>query len=633
MARVMTVPPSNLLLLLRLLDDDLPAAIAAQVRARFEKDSALAAQYQRIQIIDAEEYSAEQLLQGVNTIDPDQAAAFVEGSLSAEEQISFEEHCWQYDAALRELISLRRGADTISPLTDLGLQITDAQRQAKQLLADETKNANANSVTEVRVLRPPPPTSVRRRNRGDQKLVLVVTLAIVVAAILVLSSSLHNDQENKIVQPDPEVQETQGLAPNDVAPRQEIPQQFEEEYQGPVVNQDDSEQIMVAPVDPNLDNIPDKTPDTPPLIQQKSFLVSWSDIAGVSAARSTSSRRWAGISSPPAKAFWLEDQKTQLITLSWSRLFGKLAGGAALIVDADSLLQISRVPDSKIRTSKGPVILLDVSRGRVAVSGLHAGQQLLVQAGKEVLNLQADEESTLSMERVQGELILAAHQGRFTSVKGRITPASWVRVDVRGRLSLFTPPAQDEWYRSAAVYTLPGNLCETLNSAANFVVAARGFEKSEIEQVQTVSFEATLNCDDQGQTRTNTAKRLANSRQERERMVLIRWLIQQFQQDNKLGEVALRTVCQAQQTPPQLASAMQGWFLSAAYRLRPTQMQMTQLINGLGGTAPLFSRQCALTFLRQILNDPLQEYDISTPNNRRAMTAVIAKVRRWQNGQ
>ena len=78
----MTVPSSNLLLLLRLLDNDLPAAIAAQVRARFEKDSVLASQYQRIQIIDAEEYSAEQLLQGVNTIDPDQAAAFVEGSLS-----------------------------------------------------------------------------------------------------------------------------------------------------------------------------------------------------------------------------------------------------------------------------------------------------------------------------------------------------------------------------------------------------------------------------------------------------------------------------------------------------------------------------------------------------------------------
>ena len=630
----MTVPSSNLLLLLRLLDNDLPAAIAAQVRARFEKDSVLASQYQRIQIIDAEQYTAEQLLQDVDVIDPDQAAAFVEGALSAEEEISFEEHCWQCDAALRELISLRRGADSISPLTDLGFQVTDAQRQAQQLLAEEATSSNEDSITQLPAFRPPPPVSVHRRTRGDQKFVVVVTLAIVVAAILVVGSSLQDDQETKTVQPAPEVRETQGLPPNDVAPPQDIAHQSEEKYQGPPVKKDDSEPIMVAPVDPDPNKMPDRTPEPPPLNEQKSFWVSWSDISGVSAVRSTSSQRWVGISSPPATKFWMEDQKAQLITLSWSRLFGQLAGGAALIVDAESLLQISSIPESETRTSKGTGIMLDVSRGRVAVSGLHAGQQLLVQVGKEVLQLHADEESTLSMERVQGELILAAHQGRFTSLKGKITPASWGRVDVRGRLSLFSPPARDEWYKSsAAPDTLPDNVCDTLNSAANFLVAAKGFGKSEIEQVQTVSFEAALNCDDQGQARINTTRRLANSRQERERMILIRWLIQQFQQDNKLGEAALRTVCEAQQTPPVLASAMQGWFLSAAYRLRPTQMQLTQLVNGLGGTAPLFSRQCALTFLRQILNDPLQEYDILAPNNRRAMTAVIAKVRRWQNGQ
>ena len=276
----MTVHSSNLLLLLRLLDDDLPAAIAAQVRARFETDSVLAEQYQKIRIIDAEQYSAEQLLQDVDTIDPDQAAAFVEGSLPAEEQISFEEHCWQYDAALRELISLRRAADSISPLIDLGFPIADAQHQAQMLLANETKSSDEDSITGLPVLRQTPPTSVHRRTRGERKFVLVVTLAVVLAGALVLSSALQDDPETKLVQPDPEVRQTPGLAPKDVATQPEIPPQFQqEEYQLPAPRPNDSEQIMVAPLDPNSDNMPDKNLDTPPLIDQKPFLVSWSDIS------------------------------------------------------------------------------------------------------------------------------------------------------------------------------------------------------------------------------------------------------------------------------------------------------------------------------------------------------------------
>ncbi|MGB0742184.1 MAG: hypothetical protein ACPGXX_19100, partial [Planctomycetaceae bacterium] len=179
---------------------------------------------------------------------------------------------------------------------------------------------------------------------------------------------------------------------------------------------------------------------------------------------------------------------------------------------------------------------------------------------------------------------------------------------------------------------IPGNVCESLNTSADFVADAGEFEQAEALEVQAIALQAALNgvAGPEDVLSATLAARLAGSGREQDRILLIRWLIMRFQQQLELGEADLRVVCLSQQTPARMTFAMNGWFRSAAYGAGPTVRQLSELVNGLSESAPLFTRQCALVFLRQILQDPLREYSVLMPRDRNALRAVATRVRQWQ---
>jgi len=72
---------------------------------------------------------------------------------------------------------------------------------------------------------------------------------------------------------------------------------------------------------------------------------------------------------------------------------------------------------------------------------------------------------------------------------------------------------------------------------------------------------------------------------------------------------------------------LRRWFAAVKSGRKPQAADLGRLVHGLLPRQPLFVRQCAIHFLRQITNLPLAEYHPERPT-RAALKSVALKVRR-----
>ncbi|MCO6454605.1 MAG: hypothetical protein J5I93_04820, partial [Pirellulaceae bacterium] len=130
----MSVSPSNLISLLRLLDRTLPAGEAGMVRERLAGEPELAVQYRLVLRAMQPAADIDALLTHADDLDVSEVAEFVEGRMSAERQASFESRCWSSEGVLREVIAAWQAAGEAAALEQAVASTDDARAAARSLL-------------------------------------------------------------------------------------------------------------------------------------------------------------------------------------------------------------------------------------------------------------------------------------------------------------------------------------------------------------------------------------------------------------------------------------------------------------------------------------------------------------------
>jgi hypothetical protein len=478
----MSVASSNLISLLRLLDDTLPADVAVRLRERLADDAEFADQYRRVAKAMQQEFTAEKLLPHIDDVDPFDVAEFVEGTMTDEQQSDFEQRCWNSESLLSEVISTWKATND-SALTESDTTTSDrAQTVVSCLLSSSSAEAEtrpvpaeqpeaAPSVTagtqlpadDVSIALKETEQSILDRPRRDSGLFIVIA-GVALALVLVAFQFFGRTTPDQIAHPEPDNSPTdsshdehRNVAHDDstdvIIPDGAIPQSPYEEAppneSKPEIAQDGTLRPMNQPPQETRKR-QTTTPDSPD--ERVIALVDWSTITGIAGAKSADSDVWSGIHSRAVNDLWKSNARSQLMTLSHSRASGDLAGGARAIADADSLIEFGAEAsnadsaDDSVSAQLRP--LLNVLRGRLAIDGLQNGQQVLVQVDGQTIDVEATRNnSTFAIERIAGETVVAAYRGEVRAGDRKLTRRLWGRVSSSGEVSAFRPQRPTDWYR------------------------------------------------------------------------------------------------------------------------------------------------------------------------------------------
>lgn len=499
-----------------------------------------------------------------------------------------------------------------------------------------------------------------RTRRAAQAWIVVGGIAVVLLALMLrmLSQAGPERMAQPGDQPGPE-QEPQmvhdGTVPDEIRedenPQTPLPERENESdreslvHDGGATEADDTLQQPREGADLVQDRTPrESVPDTPapptprPPNKPQVTLVAWSQIDGIVGDKTTEETVWGGIHSRSAADLWHSQVRSQLVTMPNSRASGTMAGGMQIIADADSLIEMGAAdvgdPQRKDETAEAIMPVVAVQRGRLAIDGLYSGQRIQLQVDSRRIEIQATaDESTLAIERVAGETVVAAYRGTLQAGGQSITRRAWKRVDGAGTMTSFQPQRPVEWYRkSGRASSIPIKTCTAFNTAPDLVQLAESMEASQNARDSAIAVQVALRClisKDQPMT-VGLARRLLNSKQASHGQELIEWLVTRYRQDVAGGEADLRVVCRILQTPPKTTIAMSGWFQTAVAGQPPSRVQLGELLAHLRNTSPVFARRCSKYFLQHLLNDPLTEYDPAKAPTRAALSSVTQKVRRWE---
>ncbi len=235
---------TDLWLLLELMEGTIPSADREALRARIAGDKQLRQRWQQLNSVQP---PAGNVVSIAEAISPDDIAAFLDGTLSVEDELAFEAHCWKSPHTLFELVSLASNRHEEVPISDsLVSRILDLSPMVRP---DEE---DVLPVIQVKISEP----SARSRASGSYLIpVMLSTIAVLVAAVLWLA--LRDDDPNKLAK-----EENKTSAENQQVVEKDTPPKEQEEPQGlPKLNAPLHKPDGVAP--PVIDDSP-KIVDSPP---------------------------------------------------------------------------------------------------------------------------------------------------------------------------------------------------------------------------------------------------------------------------------------------------------------------------------------------------------------------------------
>jgi hypothetical protein len=668
---------SNLLSLIRLLDNDLSSADAIRLRERMAEELELAEQYRRLTNVLRQTLSPDELLQHASTVDPVAIADFIDGGMSESERAAFEAGCWKSESLLHEVVVTWR-AEFDATTRSVDAAASDRARSVVRGLfgvspthpainvesQDEALNPEpARNVLPVVVVDEP---AVTHRSPRRESGVLIVVAGIVLAVVVGIVQFFGWPGGDQTALPDrPDRQDEQqrdeqqrdNMQPIVSQDGSDSPRQRNDESpvpdpngqqpdSTPIVRNDKPSGTNLVPQAPNRPREVMPVPDSPPVIpeSERIAIVEWSDVRGIAGVKDSAAAIWSGVHHRAGSASWMSDRRTQLMTLAQSRVTGTVFDGTTLIADTDSLIEVAamRTADSApaaapaetapAETAPQLIPVYRVQSGRLAITGLRDGQRLQVVVNEQFIEVEAtDNNTTVAVERLVADTVLATYVGEVRIDGQVLTRRMWGRLNSLDELTTFRPQRPVNWY-AARASSLPTSLSDPFNNSADLLQEAARVRQSGDPETALVATQLTLQCsaaNDQPISQT-IARQIAASSNEAHRQAMVQWLVTRFRQNPVTGEADLRLICRAQQADLPTTTAMTGWFLAAAEGRRPTATQLTELIRLLQDTSPVFTRQCSKFFLQQIIGDPLSEYDPSAPSSRAVLSTVSQKVRAWQ---
>lgn len=652
---------SNLNRLLRLLTDVAPAAEVQQLRASMREDEILKQQHDRLLQVMTRPFSLENSLLHLDQVDPEDVAAFIDGTLTQSEQVAFEKQCWNSDSLLGEVVAGWRlqndpqahesqAVGAVSPTqsryagVDRGMS-GDPQvggKSSEQLTppCDHVPQIEAVSLHRQKVKR-----GTRGAYRGA--MLALVTAAIIVAVLvgawkwIAPAGNLPREIDpERIVQQEKEAEGSsqQDVVQNDAEDGSPLDQPSPPGA-GPEIPRPKVPPPEITPPSNGLVEGPDVEPMRPdesqrpqgpgillppsqPRINLAKWL-DWSDVQGIAATKDAAGEQWRGINVPKSYAQDDAIPWVQVATFSDSQLKGEDVPGAKWIADANTSFRISQRADS----SKG-VVVFDLVSGRLAIENLASGRTLYLKVNQQEYQLVVDKaDTTLVVQHLGRDTLFGVFQGGVTYDGNVMDRGSWRAVDMTGKVASFKKKGETGWFKKDVVNDFPATLRDKLNNAPNFLAQVIDASRNGTQTEQEIAARAMLcvSAADNEAPSDGALRKMMASQHEEIRAALVEWIAAQCLENPRFGMMMVQRVARLQTVPANQVKSLQDWF--AAYA-RGTQFNST-LLNQMTGSLTTQSkpvvRQAAKFFLEQYLGRTIP-YNPVKPGG--SITRVITEVRK-----
>ncbi|MEO2035926.1 MAG: hypothetical protein ABGZ35_27955 [Planctomycetaceae bacterium] len=669
-----TSPQADLILLIRLLHDDLPPPEGAYVREKIGDSKRFADKYHAVAAAKNRTRTPEESIAGLETVDVERVARFIDEALPPQQQAEFETACWQVPSLLYEVMATWRAArqpnTAVVPPVDFGARMLSSIRTAAgRESAEQLDRAVPSS---PRRLSPRPPalqgdraqSEPRQRRRSTQRTAVAVAVGLVatIAVALLLSSRFSRDaQLNRIATEDRPPGNEPDRRSNGVRPdRRDV---VHDDSSGVVDTLPDGplsitperiRNVLDHPEQPLEQTVVEMNPALQPtptlprvnaLPTRRSVIRRWRNIAGVVAVRSEGQSQWHGVHSDSAKTAISDSVANGILTFANSQATAELSSGCQLVLGTETFVQPIggelQPPDLE---NNEVVDELRLEYGRVAVVGLSDQERLRVSVGNRTLEVQSvGRRADFMVEQSSGTILCAVRRGVVEVNEQRVTPENWLQFDSLRPTSVKPRERALRWIDDpAAGLEIPKQICEALNHADNIYAdtqALLGSGNQRVAQFAARTLIELADVRDPDVIPESFIRVGVDSGSEVRRVALVRWILSAMERQpdrtDAIWDAVLRHAGrQNGNRTPRLTNTARDDLReichAAIHRVSPDLNRIRKLAQQLQPTHHVFVRQSAKFFLEKILEEELSEYNPVNPS-RRAITSVMQKIRRWRN--
>lgn len=670
-----TASQPGLRTLLQLLHGELSPPQSIAVREQLAMDLVSARRFAQLVAVTRNTTTSVDALAHFADVTIDEVAAYVDGSLPANDEARFEEQCWANESLLREVFASWNPEKPGAVNAAAGSADTVPTEDRMQRIALSSINALDGSTepVEVTLKAPDPGMSAKGRpvtsSQPASRLTVAVMITTAVLALIAVIgfaireqpaafNEITKDREpDKLPSPDPDTNAIVQIPPDRTKDgveskgpdRRPLPNELT--LPGPGTSGQKMVDVPETNPGKSATEIPKSPPGTDPESQQRvrlpiaSLVESWKDDAGIVVLHSPSTGVWCGIRSSAADAIRTTSSAATVMTLQNSRAEVRLQGTGQMVLDQESSVAVRaprrvvglpadpakpNVPDSQ--ETNGEILLYF---GRVVFNQLVAGKTFTVRVDDVTYSIEVVDEHTSVGVDYSGEfLTFAVFRGEAVVDDHRLSRRVWARADsVRGLNEFRDIPDAEEW---TAARITPNNalrdLTDAVNKSDSAALAVADFRDNDHPMVMFQGTQVLLQCSGSLDRRVpdEVIRSVALSPLEPVRNSLVNWMLMELRHDRGRDQQLADSLLKPIGFPIDQQETLKGWFLAATAGARPTQQHLTELQTALQARRPVFGRQCAKYFLQIILNDPLSEYDPAAPTDRTALNGITRKLRAWQ---
>ena len=643
----MSIATGDLLKLVRLMEDRLEAADGVRVRERLAVDKDLLTGWRTLARVLEHEVSHDDP-RAAELIEPERIAAFIEERLDPSEAAHLEQICWNHPALLREVVSAFRAFYDDESETPAEQAVTQqAMRRMDTIVSQQCsmppsqpqppprhRNNGSSSAPAVSPSQPAEQRAPRRVRRESSRPVLTRRassaaartsrgrfspgLIAVSAVVLLLVAGwfvFSRLSGSRTTAPGTIVNEPPTHAPSPPPKAPDRPR--------------NPSGLAHRPPDGGISGSPDsgpgstspdkKTQPTPDGGSAHSVVgIKWNSLSGIVAARRRDRNRWAGILALAGRKSTAADPVI-VRTLPGSRIAGHLPTGAGMILDGNSEVRVS------VGGTDGSVFNIEPRQGRVAVVNLDSGDQVRCQIGTRTWTVQSRAEKTsvgfTRRDRQAKTWDLLAWNGGVTVDAVPLSAGHSLKWDGDAFGDPVPLGGQSDW-RSASrpKSVLPRAQTDRCNNSNDLATALLDVAKQGNADQQTATIAMGFSLDP-----VTAVPAAAVSSDSRQRTAAIGWLLAATESSPVTRRVWNRLESAIDSRGQDIK--LRRWFAAIKSGRKPQAADLGRLVHGLLPRQPLFVRQCAINFLRQITNLPLAEYHPERPT-RAALKSVALQVRR-----
>ena len=625
----------HLLTLIRLLEGTLSDSEGAAVRERLAVDPGLREHCRLL----TEVLEAPVSLDDLDRLDdesPETISAFVDGRLTPDEAARFEAVCWQSPASLREVVEAYR-ATCESPVE---VEIPHTARLAMaRIVAAETQvqpastpvngiRRNGQKPRSINGQAPPPVRQappIVEQTGSRRRLTIVAILSAAAVAVIVATVAFfagrNGANRDDAVTDDTHDREHRNKSVNDNLPHH--PNRKQPAPPDLVPNPphgSSGRNPAIAKRPSKRDNSPK---NLPPQRKQPVFAtLEYPEVHGVAGRRDDRASKWKGVLFPDESA--KNDAPVTLRTLPAGWLRARFSSGLEFVMSDDTEVRIA----SRKRTdADASDISLDVRRGRIAILGMRKGDRIRfrVPRGDGVNDwtirslAKASSVGFIRDDDAAGEVVV--WDGEMDLGSRKLPSGRSVRWNSSGPGSPTRPMSRHAWrtkpqQRSVLRKALAARLNRSGDLQRALLAAPRNANPREV-LLQT-RFAFSLDP-------VTAVPRASASKHEPQRMAAVMWLLKADPNQRQTAEV-WRGVFRVT-GPAATRVSLRSWYAAAARRQQANNTMLRKLAAGLNSKQPIFIRQSAIFFFRQITRQPLRDYDPDRPT-KAAIDKVIQATRR-----